>query len=110
MPGTARPAPAQQPANSRTVQDAIPPAWRLHYAADEYQRAMADVCAIDGADGHLTLNDFVLYYFTELAATLPIHRGLRNRKGRKLSVCREAALAGPAVRTGATSSRTFAYC
>ena len=74
----------------------------VQYAASEFARAMTDVGGDAGNSARLTLNDWVVYYLTEVAAMLPVHRGMRNRKGRKLTISREAALASPATRIGAT--------
>ena len=75
------------------LQEAIPAALRLQHVEAEFSRATcSDV---------LTLNEWILYWASELAAVLPIGRGVFNPKGRKLAVRAARRHPTSALRIGA---------
>lgn len=78
------------------LQSGIDAHLREEHLRTEFRRAMTDE-----AD-YLPLNDFMVYYHTELAAVMPIGRGVYNPKGRKLDILQGGAWPTPAMRIGAT--------
>lgn len=68
---------------------------REEHVWTEFNRATSD------ASKFLPLNDFMVYYHTEVAAVLPVGRGVYNPKGRKLDILDGGAWPASAMHIGA---------
>lgn len=86
----------QPPQGSALVlQVGIDQKFREEHVWTEFNRATSD------ASKFLPLNDFMVYYHTEVAAVLPVGRGVYNPKGRKLDILDGGAWPASAMRIGA---------